>query len=681
MPSRRSWLKVAGLALSIVALGPATLAQAPKPLTLVGLAEIPRVQDVQLSPDGRFVSYMLARADWKANRQIPHIWRQAIVGGAPVQVTNGATGESIARWSPDGATLAFLARGENGPQIFLVPSSGGSPRPLTSHPTGVFGGVPPVWAPDGSRLYFLADDPPSDADSQRERLRDDVYVFDEDYQQRHLWSVAVAGGEERRLTSGAFSVLSFRLSHDGSRIAMHRAPTPRVDDNGRGEIWISDATGGQARAITSNSIEEFEAELSPDQTQVLFLASVNARLEPYYNSTLFLAPASGGPPRMLLPNFPYSIDHAAWTSDGRAIVAVANMGLHSEIVRIDVAARTATPLTDGRHSVQFWSLVPGRNQMVFQFDEPSRPGDAWTLPVTGGAPARVTGLYDALEREWDLPRQERVAWKGADGVDIEGLLFYPSGYQAGRRYPLVVQLHGGPFDSDKFGFGPGVALNYVPVLTAKGYAVLRPNYRGSAGYGDAFLRDVVGGYFRNMHLDVLAGVDALVARGIADRDRLAVMGWSAGGHLVNKLITTTTRFAAASSTASVANWTSLFAQTDAREERAIWFDGLPWGPRARAEAYWNSSPIKDAANVRTPTLLLAGENDARVPMSQAVEMFRALRASGVEAKLFVAPREGHQWVELRHQLFKANLELEWFDRHLLKRPYTWERAPGDPPIG
>src|SRR5439155_1414704 len=176
---------------------------------------------------------------------------------------------------------------------------------------------------------------------------------------------------------------------------------------------------------------------------------------------------------------------------------------------------------------------------------------------------------------------------GTNGVTIEGLLYYPSNYDASRRYPLVVQLHGGPQESDKFGAGNGLRQDYFPVLTARGYAVLRPNYRVSAGYGNAFYRDVVGGYFKNMHLDVLAGVDFLIKRGIADPDRLVVMGWSAGGHLTNKLITATDRFKAASSGAGAADWTSLYGQSDIMANRTIWFGGTPWQKNAPIAIFWN----------------------------------------------------------------------------------------------
>jgi dipeptidyl aminopeptidase/acylaminoacyl peptidase len=301
----------------------------------------------------------------------------------------------------------------------------------------------------------------------------------------------------------------------------------------------------------------------------------------------------------------------------------------------------------------------------------------WTLPI-GDRPAaatRVTHRFDRLEREVALPRQQKVTWKSGDGTTIEGMLFYPVDYQEGRRYPLVVQMHGGPFESDKFGAGSALVQNYWPVLSGKGYAVLRPNYRGSTGYGNAFFRDVVNGYFHNMTSDILTGVDHLVQAGIADPDRLIAMGWSAGGTLVNKLVTMTDRFKVATAGAGVSNWTSLYAQTDDTTFRRTWFGGTPWRKNAPAELFWNNSPVKDAANVKTPTLFFAGEADSRVPVAQSMEMYRALQSNGVATRLFVAPREGHQWGELRHLIFKANTELEWFEKYAMGRAYVWEKPP------
>jgi dipeptidyl aminopeptidase/acylaminoacyl peptidase len=621
---------------------------------------------------------MLSHADWQANRPVWHLWRQPVGGGPPLALTSGGSGEvpGTTRWSPDGTSIAFVRGG----QIMLVPAAGGEARPLTRHATAVSA---PSWSADGQSMYFVASDPRTMEERERDRLRDDVFALDENYKPRRLWRVTLATSAETPLTSGESSVMAYRLSRDGTRIVLQMAPSPLAGDAYRGEIWVMDSTGANLRELTRNDIEEAEAELSPDNSQVLFLADANARLERYYNTNLFLMPVSGGAPRALLPDFPYAFERATWAPDGRSILASVNIGVHTEIFRIDVQTRVARQLTDGRHAIPpapapAWMLEPGTNQLAFLFDEPSRFGDVWTLSLSapGSTPTRVTGVFDALEREFALPRQERVTWRGADGVAIEGLLFYPLEYQAGTRYPLVVQLHGGPQESDKFGAGAGLLQNYFPVLTARGYAVLRPNYRGSAGYGNAFYRDVVGGYFRNMHLDVLAGVDFLVGQGIVDPARLVLMGWSAGGHLTNKLITVTDRFKAASSGAGAANWTSMYGQSDISANRTVWFGGTPWQANA---TFWDNSPLKDVANIRTPTLFFAGENDARVPLPQSQEMHRALKAQGVPTFLYVAPREGHQWGELRHLIFKANVELEWFEKYARGRTYAWEQAPGDAP--
>jgi dipeptidyl aminopeptidase/acylaminoacyl peptidase len=216
---------------------------------------------------------------------------------------------------------------------------------------------------------------------------------------------------------------------------------------------------------------------------------------------------------------------------------------------------------------------------------------------------------------------------------------------------------------------------FIPVLTAKGYAVLLPNYRGSTGYGDDFVRDMVGGYFTQSHLDVMAGVDHLIKLGIADGERMVKMGWSAGGHMTNKIITHTDRFKAASSGAGAINWISMYGQSDTRTYRTPWFGGTPWQKDAPIDLYWGHSPLKDVWKVKTPTIILVGEKDVRVPFPQSLELYRALKSNGVAAHLYVAPREPHGWSELRHQLFKMNIELEWFEKHAMGREYNWEKTP------
>ena len=647
-------------------------------MSLVQLAELPRLVDPQLAPNGRAVAYMVATPDWNAGRQTFHLWRQD-VGGAAVALTPTGPGETpgATRWSPDSTSILF----GRGGQLMLMPASGGEARVITKHATSV---AAPTWSPDGGTIYFLAADAATADERERDRRKDDVYAFDERDKNRRLWSVDVKSGAERALTSDDWSVDSYRLSLDGTRIVVELSPTPLIDDIHKAETWLMNADGSGARQITHNNVLEQQPELSPDGTQILFVSDTNERFEPYYNQNLFVVSVSGGTPKPVIADFPYGVDYAAWAPDGKSILFVANMGVHNEIFSVDLATRRATQLTDGRHFIPpSWSVVSAARTMAFQLDEPDRFGDVWTLQIPSAEasaaahppPSRVTGLYDTLETAHAIPRQEKVAWKSKDGVTIEGLLFYPATYTPGTRYPLVVQMHGGPEESDKFGAGSGLLLNYFPVLTGKGWFVFRPNYRGSAGYGNAFYRDTVNGYFKNMQFDVITGVDELIKQGLADPDRIVLMGWSAGGHLANKLVTMTARFKAASSGAGVADWLSMYAQSDTRDNRTPWFGGTPWQKNAPFATFWNHSPLKDAANVKTPTLFFIGENDPRVPPSQSIEMYRALKSHGVPTHLYVAPREGHQWRELRHLIFKANTELAWFSRYALGTSYTAEVAP------
>lgn len=640
---------------------------AKRPMTPVDLLNIPRLDDPQISRDGRHIVFSMRTTDWPANRRVPQLWTINGDGSGLRRLTSSDAGAAGARWSPDGTTIAFVSRG----QIWIMSPRDVNARQISQHSTNV-GDL--AWHPDGSSIYFLANDAPTPEQREHDRLRGDIRVLDAT-PLRHLWKLAVAENKEVRITGGEYSVSAYKIGSKGDRIIISRRPTALPADAELMELWSIAADGAAPVQLTRNRIPEMGGELSPDGSQVAFIARANRREEPYYNAGVFLVSARGGKARALTAELPYEVLAAGWSSNGRSIWTVMNMGVHSQLVQIDVASGKTTQLTKGNHSIvgdPYWSVVNDRQ--VFVIDEPERIGEIWTYSPDRPDPDRVTRVYDYLARNFALPRQERIEWKGADGVAVEGVLTYPIGYIAGSRYPLVVQLHGGPEASDRFGWG-SILYNYQPAWTGRGFAVLRPNYRGSSGYGSAFYREPVGGYFKQSHLDVLAGVDKVIAMGIADADKVAVMGWSAGGHLVNKLITFTTRFKAASSGAGVANWLSLYGQSDTRSERELWLGGSPWQKNAPISTYWEHSPLKYIATARTPTLFLSGEYDSRVPMAQAVEMHRALKALGVPSELHVAPNEPHDWVQPRHQLHKMNAEMAWFEKYVRDAPYAPEAAP------
>lgn len=644
-----------------------------RPMTIVDLINVPSLGDPQVSPDGGQILYVKSQADWEENRTISHIFRVNVDGSGTTQLTYGREGQSSPRWSPDGAHVAFLANRDDAAstQVYLLSVSGGEARRLTEHETSV-GSI--SWSPDGRHIYFSASDAKSEEEKKKDELGDDVFAFDENFKQRHLWKVEVATGEETRVTEGDYTVAGYSLSMDGSKVAFMRSPTPLFGSFQYAEAWVMDADGTGGIRLTTDTVPQSNPQLSPDNEWVLFTADSNEEFDFYYNDKIFLVPATGGPARVLMPDLPHEVTGAAWSADGESIVFIANTGVRQELFKVEVDSREVTQLTEGDHTLGGVSYNPTNGMAVFGIQHRTNPGDIWVMDVEESSePRRVTRVFDYLDEEFLLPRQEAVQWRGEDRVQVEGLLFYPLDYQEGQRYPLIVQTHGGPAASDKFQFG--YSSNYIQVLAAKGYFVFKPNYRGSTGYGDPFLRDMVGHYFNQAHKDVMTGVDYLIEQGLVDGDRMGKMGWSGGGHMTNKIVTYTDRFKAASSGAGAANWISMYAQSDVRVYRTPWFGANPWEADAPIDVYWEHSPLKYVSNVTTPTIILVGEEDLRVPMAQSVEMYRALKALGVPTHLYVAPRQPHGWGELRHRLFKANVELDWFERWIMQRDYEWESAP------
>jgi len=655
-----------------IAFAPAS-AQSARPMGIVDLLSVPRLSEPELSPDGREAVFVRSDADWKSGKRISHIWRVGLSGGQPRQITNGTDNETGPRWSPDGKTIAFIARrgDDEFEQIYLLSTDGGEARRLTAHGSKV---SDISWAPDGSALYFIAPDVKTVDEKARDRVKDDVYAYDENYKQTHLWKVTVATKSETAITSGDYSITNYELSEDGRKLAVHRAPTPLLGSGDDSEVWAMNADGSGAVQLTKNRVQENNAEVSPDGSQVLFVSGANAKFENYYNGRLFIVPASGGASRVLIgESEPYAVDRAFWSKDGKSIYFLANLGVHAELFVVPASGGKPRQLTDGKHNLSAVSISGDR--LIFTISDSTSGGDVWTIGPADVAPRRLTRVFDYLTRDFKLGRQEAIQWKGADGVTVEGIVTYPIDYRPGQKYSLAVMTHGGPQAADKYGIG---STTYeFQVLAGLGYVTLQPNYRGSTGYGDPFLRGMVGHYFEQAHLDVMTGVDELVRRGIADPDKMVKMGWSGGGHMTNKIITFTDRFKAAASGAGAANWVSMYAQSDIRAFRTPWFGGTPWQKDAPIDVYWSHSPLKDVAKVTTPTIFFVGEKDPRVPMPQSIEMYRALKSNGVPTHLYVAPREPHGWTELRHQLFKLNTEIEWFETYATKRPYQWEKAPED----
>ncbi len=645
-----------------------------KPMTMVDLLNVPSVSGGQLSPNGESIIYVKINSSWEENTNISSIWQANVNGGSPRQLTTNATNAISPEWSPDGKSILFISNRANDDnwQIYLLSISGGEAIQLTSHVTSVSSAH---WSKNGDEIFFLAPDAKNEEQIKREEQKDDIFKFEQDHLQKHLWKITLTNKHEQRITEGDFSVTNYKISQNGNKIVHHRAPNPLLDAALDSEIWIMADNGKAAKRITNNKNPENGAELSPDNRSILYIAWTDENDQPYFENNLFIIPASGnGKSVQIFGSFDHDIQQAHWSEDGETIYFKANLGVHNELFHYNIKEGEISQLTDGKHTIVGWDYSPKRDSHIMSVRTAHNNGDFWYLKSNNnGSLTKITDIFGDLARTYDLPNQDVVRWKGADGVDVEGMIIYPNGYRKRNKYPLVVQTHGGPRSSDQWGIYN--ATSYATVLASNGYVILRPNYRGSLGYGDAFVRDMVGSYFNQSHLDVMTGVDHLIAEDIVDGDKMAKMGYSAGGHMTNKIITYTDRFKAASSSAGTVNWISMYSQSDTRIYRTPWFGGTPWQENAPIDTYWDNSPLKDISNVTTPTMIMVGGADVRVPKQQSIELYRALKSNGVETTLYIVPREQHGWKELRHKLNKMNLEMTWFEKYVKGREFEWEKIP------
>lgn len=663
----RNLARLGSLALIILLLlVPLLSFQEKRPMNFTDVVSLKRVTGPKLSPDGKQMIFTVSEAHWDKNKYISHIWRINTDGTHLVQMTNGEQGEGGGYWSPDGRFIAFITNRNEKSQIYLLRNDGGEALQITHNEGGVNA---MEWSPGSDKIYYTATNPLTEEEKRREKEKDDAIIFEHDYKHRHLWVVDVDSQQEKQITSGDYTVQSFHLSRDGSHIVYSKVPTPLYDDVLNAEIYLMNVSDKEGVRITDNHIYETSIELSPDNQKILFVSDANQDFENYYQSTLFVVPALGGTPELILPDFKYEIYSATWSSDGDEIYFTANMGVHSEIFGLDVTTQEVTQLTNGDQVIYGFDYIPKNNMITYQKSTPKNPGTFWITSLKPFQSRKVYDPYSHLD-QFKLASYETIHWESTDGKTVEGILVYPMGYEEGKRYPLLVHTHGGPMSSDKMSFG-----GYDHARAGRGYAILKPNYRGSTGYGNEVLRDMVGHYFHHADDDVLTGADHLVKQGLADPEQLGTLGWSAGGHMTNWLVTQTDRFKAASSGAGASNWISMYAQSDVRIYRTPWFLGDPWHKDSPLETYRKHSPIFHVYKATTPTLILVGENDQRVPMPQSVEMYRGLKANNVPTELVVFPRSGHGPRELRHRLYKMNKEFQWLEKYIRGKEFKFDKPP------
>jgi dipeptidyl aminopeptidase/acylaminoacyl peptidase len=496
-----------------------------------------------------------------------------------------------------------------------------------------------------------------------------VRIMDPERAPAHLWSIGIADRAEKRWTSGdAYSVSQFVIARDSAHMAFRSGSNDRhanALDQVESEVYTLDLASGQATRLTNNKVQEGALHFSPDGKWLMFTAPNDFQFE--HNSKIYIAPAVGGTLRKLLGNWDHNVENPAWSADSKTIYFVDGIGVDQHAFAVSVVDGKLTQLMHERGVIAGPGYDDETGLFLISFTDPANPADYFIArPETIGQRSswvRVSRANPQV-KGLSLATYETVRWKSSDGQTVEGVLAYPVGYEKGKKYPLIVQLHGGPAGVYENSFSGGFGT-YVNVYAGHGYAVFQPNYRGSINYGDKFRTQIAGDYFRLGFDDIMSGVDSLIASGIADPAKLGMMGWSAGGHWSDWTLTHTDRFKAISTGAGAVDWISMYAQTDTQAAREFYFKGKPW---ENWDHYIAESVLRYITNAKTPTLIHVGDADQRVPKPQSDELFMALKKLGVPVEYIVYPGMPHGINEPRYQMVKMVAEFNWFEKWIMGKP-------------
>jgi dipeptidyl aminopeptidase/acylaminoacyl peptidase len=659
-----------------------------KRMTIEDSLAIKLVGAPQISPDGKRIAYTISEWDKKDNYRISHIWLVSADGGPTVRMTNGDKGETSPQWSPDGARIGFLADRDKSAQVWAIPVDGGEAEKITNEENNVQSFR---WSPNSKSVAFVTRDTPKDKAEREKRRKEkfDTIVVDSDYSYSHLWTINLETKEKKRLTEGNFTVVTAtppQWSPDGASIAfvMSRSGAQEsafidISEDRNTGISVIPAAGGPPRQLTTNPGADGNPLWSPDGKWIAY--TENAEQKSWAAKTdVMVIPAGGGAARNLTKNFIESAvpsgSGLAWSPDGAALYFLSGVGMYTHIFNAPVDGGMITQVTRENRNYGAFDIAgyapvsklptPAFNpnesaytpnwKIAYTVNDSMAPDDIWAAPLKNPAQAKKVTWVNPQVRDFALAETSVIKWKGPDNIDIEGLLVKPLGYEEGKRYPLILQIHGGPYGRFNDTFN-----GRAQVWAANGYAVLMPNPRGSTGYGNPFtvanLRDWGGKDFK----DLMAGVDTLVTKSVADPNKLVVMGGSYGGFMTFWTITQTDRFKAAIGHAGISDWYSFHGQSDIPGLMEYGMGGQPW---TSSETYRKWSPMSYVDRAKTPIMITHGERDLRVPISQGEQYYRALKKRGVDVIFLRYPREGHSIQEPNHQIDLFQRQLEWFDSHL-----------------
>jgi dipeptidyl aminopeptidase/acylaminoacyl peptidase len=646
------------------------------------MMQIKRIGAVQVSPDGKRVAYTVREAVMGEDKSehLTHIYLANADGSGARQLTRGDHSSDDPQWSVDSQAIVFISGRRGKKNLWMISLHGGDAIQLTNHGSDI--GTFRI-SPQGNSIAFTALDTPTEEEQEQERKRNDARVLDENPKLNRLflieWATDVREKQEaRQISSGRISVAAdnlrpgrpaFDWSPDAKRIAVSHTKTPRPDDWPTADILLVDVASGKVTPVANSSAAESSPLFSPCGSKLVYTVSDDpprwAGARRIHVAEVGNPPAVGGKAVQLAEaqdGFGRYSDLLGWEKSGEAVYFGEVHRTSYRIMKLPLDGGSARELSKIMGmSLSGALLNDTRSHWGYSLETCNTPPEAFVSPVERFDPVAVSEVHRNINLR-NLAHTETIRWKSSEDFEIEGLLTFPVGYQAGRRYPLLVIVHGGPMGAFTKTFNGSASTYPVAAFAEKGFAILRPNVRGSSGYGQKFRyanhADWGGGDFR----DMMAGIDHLIGQKIADSERLGIMGWSYGGYMTAWTITQTKRFRAASVGAGVANLMSFTGTADIPGFLPDYFGGEFWD---KPEVYRKHSPMFHMKEVTTPTLIQHGEKDERVPLSQGQELYNALKRQGCETKMIVYPRTPHGIEEPRLLLDCMRRNLEWFEQKLL----------------
>jgi len=613
------------------------------------------VTEVAASPDGSRVTFTVTEQVMSDDKSelLRQIWIAKSDGSETLPLTFGDKSSYGASWLPDGSAIVFVSARSGRPQLYLLRFRGGEAEQLTNGKLEI-GGF--EISPDGTSIAFAASEPNAD-EEKRAKTKEDYYFVDEDSKPRHIYLIPVAAGkrEPRRIVKSAGYAGQLEWSPDGKSIAYVHSKSSATNDWSTSDVMLANVAGGESRAIAATPDAEAGPLFTPDGKSIVYIASAPHWPQAY---RINIVSIDGTNRRELAETYDATPDILGFSPDGARLIFSEDRGLGSRLYSMDLKSERIAEISSGHEVFGETRMNDAATHIALTMQSPERPSEVYVTRADRFAPVQVSHVNDELLK-LPIPKTELIRWKSKDGTEIDGTLTYPLDYEAGKRVPLVLNVHGGPAQAHHATFAGAYTAFPAALYASKGYAMLRPNPRGTTGYGRKFrsanVRDWGGGDFD----DLMTGVDAVIARGIADPDHLAVVGWSYGGFMTEWIAGHTDRFKVAVAGAGLADLLSFTGTSDITTFLPDYLGGPPW---TNLDFWRAHSPITYVTNMKTPMLLIHGEVDERVPTSQSYELYRALKERGVPARMMVMPRSHHNPTEPKMRLQTMTAALEWVEK-------------------